>query len=237
MKDLLHDLLDETKGFKYHITIKILFKKYKSIEIEFSPVYFNSTTKTMINHKFDLDKSFQEILYRVNYWINEGSALNVEKIHFQYIKISTFRLLSGSSYIKLPVELKKPKKGLINIKNNDQKCFLWYRIRHLNLLKIHPERTTKQDKELINTLNYGRIEFPGSKKDFNKIEVKNKICVNVFCYENKLTYPLHISDQKFDHSMDLLIISDKIKSHYVYIKHFNKFMFNKTKKQTQNILL
>ena len=58
IKDLLHDLLDETKGFKYQITIKILLKKYKDIEIEFSPVYFNSTTKTVVNHKFDLDKSF-----------------------------------------------------------------------------------------------------------------------------------------------------------------------------------
>ena len=38
-----------------------MLKKYKGIEIEFFPVYFNSTTKTVINHKFDLDKSFQDI--------------------------------------------------------------------------------------------------------------------------------------------------------------------------------
>ena len=41
----------------------------------------------------------------------------------QYINVSTYRPLSGSSYIKLPVELKSPKKGLINIKNNDQKAY------------------------------------------------------------------------------------------------------------------
>ena len=68
IKDLFYDLLDETKGFKYQITIKISLKKYKAIEIEFSPVYFNSTTKTVINHKFHLDKSFQEILYRIDNW-------------------------------------------------------------------------------------------------------------------------------------------------------------------------
>ena len=71
------------------------------------------------------------------------------------------------------------------------------------------------------------------KKDFNKIEVKNKICINVFCYENKLTYPVHTSDQKSENSMDLLIISDKIKSYYVYIKDFNKFTFNKTKNKNK----
>ena len=47
--------------------------------------------------------------------------------------------------------------------------FLWCHLRHLNPLKIHPERITKQDKELINTVDYGRIEFPVFKKDFNKI--------------------------------------------------------------------
>ena len=45
IKDLFNDLLDETKGFKYQITVKILLKKYKGTEIEFTPVYFNSTTK------------------------------------------------------------------------------------------------------------------------------------------------------------------------------------------------
>ena len=74
IKDLLNDILNETNGFKYEITVKILLKKYKGTEIEFFPVYFNSTTKTVINHKFDLYKSFQEILYRINNWINESSG-------------------------------------------------------------------------------------------------------------------------------------------------------------------
>ena len=74
IKDLLNDILNETKGFKSEITVKILLKKYKGTEIEFFPVYFNSTTKTVINHKFDLYKSFQEILYRIDNWINESSG-------------------------------------------------------------------------------------------------------------------------------------------------------------------
>ena len=58
IKDLLGDLLSETKGFKYHITLKVMLKKYKSTEIEFAPVYFNSTTKTVINHRFSLEDAF-----------------------------------------------------------------------------------------------------------------------------------------------------------------------------------
>ena len=56
-------------------------------------------------------------------WINKGSGWNVESIESQYINISTYRPLSGISYVKLPVELRSPRKGLINIKNKDQKCF------------------------------------------------------------------------------------------------------------------
>ena len=68
-----------------------------------------------------------------------------------------------------------------------------------------------------------------SSKDFSKIEKKNNICMNVFCYENKLTYPVYVSDQEFKNCMDFLLISNENKSHYVYIKDFNRFICNKTK--------
>ena len=94
--------------------------------MEFNPVYFKSTTKTVINHKFKLENSFQEILYRIDNWINEGSGWIVKSIESQYINISTYRPLSGSSYVKLPAELKSERKGLTNIKNEDQKCFFFF---------------------------------------------------------------------------------------------------------------
>ena len=124
IKDLFNDLLSETRGFKYQITVKVLLKKYKSNgEIEFAPVHFNSSSKTVINQKYKLDPSFQEILYRIDAWINRGSGWIIELTESQYINISTYRPLVGSSYIDLAIELKHPRKGLINIKNNDQKCF------------------------------------------------------------------------------------------------------------------
>ena len=121
---MFNDLLNETKGFKYQITVKVLLKKYKPNEkIEFTPVYFNSSTKTIINNRFKLEHAFQEILYRIDAWINKGSGWIIESIESQYINISIHRPLVGSSYIDLPIELQHPRKGLINIKNNDQKCF------------------------------------------------------------------------------------------------------------------
>ena len=77
-----------------------MLKKYKSNgENEFRAVYFNSTTKTVINHKFSPENAFQEILYRIDNWINEVSGCIVELIESQYINISIYRPLSGSSHV------------------------------------------------------------------------------------------------------------------------------------------
>ena len=57
-----------------------MLRKCKPKEIECSPVLINSTTKTVINHKFDLDKSFKEILYQIDNWIIESSGWIVDSI-------------------------------------------------------------------------------------------------------------------------------------------------------------
>ena len=66
-------------------------------------------------------------------------------IESQYINVSTYKSLSASSCIKLLAKLRSPKKGLINIKNNCQKCFFWCHVRHFNPVKIDPERITRED--------------------------------------------------------------------------------------------
>ena len=94
------------------------------METEFTSVYFNSTTKTVINSdKYMLDRSFQEILYQIDNWINEGSGSAIESMSSEYMNISIYSPLSGISNIELPNKLKNSVKGLINIKNNDNKCF------------------------------------------------------------------------------------------------------------------
>ena len=104
IKNLFSNLLNELKGFKYQITVEVFLQKYKhNREIEFRPVYFNSVTKTVTNHIFNLEKSFEEILYMVDIWINNGSGWVIELTESQYINISTYRPLSGSSYMDLPV--------------------------------------------------------------------------------------------------------------------------------------
>ena len=88
-----------------------MLKEYKlNEEIEFAPVYFNSLTEIVTNKRFKLQNAFQEILYRIDWWINEGSGWITESIESQYINISTYRPLLGNSYIDLTIELSSLKK-------------------------------------------------------------------------------------------------------------------------------
>ena len=77
------------------------------------------------------------------------------------------------------------------------------------------------------------LRFLLQEKDFSKIETKNNICINVYCFGNKLVFPIYISDPEFENAIDLLLVIDKNKSHYVYIKDFDRFMFHKTKNKNK----
>ena len=124
----------------------------------------------------------------------------------------------------LPAELRIPREGPINIKNRDKKCFLWC------------QRISKIDKQIAKQLNYNGIDIPVQEKDFNRIEMMNNICINVFGYENKVFFPIYVSDQSFKDSMDLLLFKNDDNSHYVCIKDFDKFTFHKTKNKNKNWL-
>ena len=146
------------------------------------------------------------------------------------MNISTYiPLLGNGDFCELPKELNNPKKGLINIRNNHYKCFLWCHVRHLNHVNGHSTRIKKEDKRIADTLNYANINFPVSAKDYDKIEDQTDICINVFSYEDKVVCPIYISKKGFDDCMNVLVIHEENRSHYVYIKDFNGLMFNKTK--------
>ena len=82
IKDLFHNLLNERKSFKYQITVKVLLKQYKlNGKIKFAPAYFNSTTKTIINHRFRLENSFQEILYIIGLMKDLVGLLNQSSLN------------------------------------------------------------------------------------------------------------------------------------------------------------
>ena len=160
-KDLFSNLLREKKGLKYVLSTKIILKKrINDNEHKYSTVYFNSLIKTVINRRYHLNESFEEILNLLDIWINESSAWTIDQIDGLYINTSNYEPLLGGSYISLPEKLNNSMKGLINLKNKDHKCFMWCHVRLINPTNIHPERTNKQDKKIAANLHYSNIMFP-----------------------------------------------------------------------------
>ena len=78
----------------------------------------------VINQRYHLKDSFEEILNQLDIWIIEGSGWIIEKTEGLYINISNYEPLLGGSYIPLPKALKNSMKGLITLKNKDHKCFM-----------------------------------------------------------------------------------------------------------------
>ena len=211
----LEDLLKTMKGFKFIETLEVTFEKDtidsktgKRVSI-YKTAFFNGKAKIVtkvddIEPKINMSR--QEILNVIDKWVSKGSGWVTNRIDSHYLNVALYKPLNGSSYIELPTELRNPKKGLINIKNQDNECFRWCHIRMVNPTNKHPERVKKEDKEMIEKLDYSGIKFPISKKDYNKIEKKNGIRVNVFGYEKKQPYPIHISKENFERELNLLLL-------------------------------
>ena len=113
----------------------------------------------------------------IDKWVSEGSGWVIDRIDSHYINVTTYTPLHGSSYIELRTELRNPKKGLINIKNKDNDR--WCHIRHLNLQEKNPQRIKKEDKKMINELNYDGIDFPYLKNTTAKS--KNRTVLGSMC--------------------------------------------------------
>ena len=131
----------------------------------------------------------------------------------------SYNPLRGETWIDLPKEL-KDKRAIINMKNEDNKCFLWCLLRALNPKGNHPENIDKELKKK-NALNMKGIEYPVSLKDIDKFEKQNpSISITVLGYDGKNVYPLKNSNNTDRENNIILILIEKdgVK-HYCLIKN------------------
>ena len=207
----LEDLLKTMKGFKFIETLEVMFEKDtidsktgKRVSI-YKTAFFNSKAKTITkvdDIEPELNMSRHEILNVIDKWVSEGSGWVIDRIDSHYLNVILYKPLNGSSYIKLPAKLGNSRKGLINLKNEDNECFRWCHIRHLNPQMKDPQRIKKDDKKKVNELNYDGVEFPVSQRHYNKVEKQNSIRINVFGYEDGQPFPINISKETFKDQMN-----------------------------------
>ena len=207
---LLMGLLADKRGFKFNTTLKVRLSKRTEDGTIYREPYFNAGPYTVTNSEQiseSIDNAIEIILELIARWLSEGSGWVYELALLHNINIVSYFPLKGKSYLKLPEELRNPKKTLVNPKNEDNRCFLWCHNRYLNPLKVHPERITTADREYAQRLDYTGVTFPVTIKDMDKVENQNSINVNVFGYD-KGAYPIRISKAKFRDHLELLWIED-----------------------------
>ena len=237
------EILQQKKGsFKANLTLRVELRKriHQDGEeaYEFTQPYFNSTTTTILN-ELDIqdfyDKAVEEILNRIARWISKGSGWVIERILKLYFNVVSYVPLKGRSYFPLPEELRHRRKGLINLQNDDNKCFLWCHVRHLNPIENNPQRVKETDKALAKELDYTGVTFPVTIRDMNKIEKQNKININAYVYneDGKYVSPIRNSKTEYQDTLNVLLIEreteKEYKQHYVYIKDFNRLNYNVNK--------
>ena len=215
---------------------KITLKLSNNATNDIKTVYFDSglfwyfEPITVTNQIFNLNKAYETLKHRLDIWSERGSGWIVDKIENIKINIANYEPLAGSNYIPLPPELNNSMKGLINLKNKDDE---WCHIIFINPTNSHPERIKKQDKKIASTLDYKGIKFPLKARDYEIVEERFNINVNVFGYENKF-FPLYASKKSNEQELNVLLISNEEKSHYVFIKDFNRLMYSEVKTKNQH---
>ena len=151
-------------------------------------------------------KEIIELLYRSllqNYYDNlqekmKGSDFVFSGIDYFYYDFNRISISKSGSYTESPKWL-NDKKSIVNPKNNDYKCFQYATTSALNFDKVtsHPERITKKLKSFINKYNWNDINFPPTRKDWNRFEVNNKnVALIIYMFPltpKKLKSPINLN--------------------------------------------
>ena len=156
----------------------------------------------------------------------EGSGWKFEKVIKLVLHTTRWEPVNAGSYIELPQELKN-RKAIINMKNQDDKCFMWCVLRALNPKDKNAERIDNDLKSKVDILNMEGIQYPVSFRGIDRFEHLNpEISISVLGYnEEEKVYPLKVSKYTgCEHDIVLLLIKDGENSHYCLVKNISALL-------------
>lgn len=177
------------------------------------------------------DKMVSKMLEDLSKFTEQGSGWRFQEVIALHLYVDKYNPLRGSGHIPLPKAL-AGKKAIINMKNGDDKCFLWCVLRALNKSGKHDERIDNDLRSKESTVNMTGIEYPVTLSDIKKFEKNNPgIFINVFGFNSKeKIYPLFFSKQGYDNDendekdkiINLLLIEKEGQQHYCLIKNMSR---------------
>ena len=195
-------------------------------EDEYVNLAFNSIM-TPVYMLSDIDSIVQSMINHMAQQV-DNPALRDSKFVFDKIlhtDISNHRLIltRGSSYIKLPDWLVK-KKAILNPKNLDEKCFKWAVIAGLKWEEIDRDhQRVSKLRRYENEFDWSGITYPVSTRDISKFERRNEIGVNILALNGKTPYICRKGGD-YERSVNLMILEEGEKKHYVAIKSLERLL-------------
>ena len=198
---------------------------------------FHSKGLKLILEGTDEEEIYDEMVGEIEEEIQKvqdavGSGWQFKQVEKLVLHTTRWDPINAGSYIELPAALKN-KKAIINIKNQDEKCFMWSVLRALNPKDKNAERVDNDLKSKEDTLNMKGIQYPVSFRDIDRFESQNtNISISVLGYnKEERVYPLKISKYtECEHDIILLLIKDKEKSHYCLVKNISALLSSQINK-------
>ncbi|XP_069134583.1 uncharacterized protein [Argopecten irradians] len=214
-------------GVKWYLSIQVQLSKPKGETVERVTPHFRGKCQITLN-PLDIDEGMKESIRKMQSsfieYQRQGSNWTLDKVIQIQIHFARYKPLKGSSYIPLPIKLRS-KHAIINVQNKDKKCFMWSVLAALHPAKRNSQRVSKYSIHQ-NELDFTGITFPVKVADISKFETLNKISISVLGYEKGSLFPIHVTKQRFERHVDLLLISDGRKSHFCWIKDLNRLLNN-----------
>ena len=225
----LVDFFTYHRNIKFRLLLVCMMEKIETnktgfFNIEEGKAYFNSPTfKNLKSNDVDelIFRSTDAILGQMEAYAEKGSNWTFKEVVKLEIHTIEFNPTKGSSYIDLPDWIKN-KKAIINIKNKDEKCFLWCILRYLHP-KERDEQIISDLKKYEFSLNTKGITFPIKLKDISKFEKLNPNLpgINVFyADDNMIIHHLRSAERDCKNTIDLFFYEEDGVSHYTLIKNF-----------------
>ena len=151
----------------------------------------------------------EDILEKIDNFQMNGTGWYFKEVKRLEIHAVEYKPMKGSSYIPLPNFIMS-KNAIINIKNEDDKCFLWCVLRYLHPVQKNGLRINDL-KKYENDLNFKGIDFPVKVRDIQKFENNNPSIpgINVFSInDNNKIYPLRLNQKDCQKTIDLFLFSE-----------------------------
>ena len=229
-----HEVLEKiTRSHKVSLSCKAKFTKKTDESEKIHSIQSHTNVVLSHNQISDvLNKCFSFLVDQIEERYFEGSGLSLDRILHMDLHIYMTKVKKGACHKALPFKTK----AVINVKNNDEKCFLWSL-----LAALHPP----VNDSVSRVTSYKKYEseikiekYPVHITDIPKIEMDNNLRINVFEVSGN-------GDKISDYTFDPLYISDKVgnkeidilyyQNHYMYLKRIELF-FRSDKTQHGNFL-